>query len=197
MTDPTSTIPRPTGSSASPPRVVSIRVAPSAFTLNPDSVRLYHRTMFGPESLLTLRDDGVPPDATANDGIFSGLLPTGNPAPGEMLRWRFEAADIHRNGSRSPPFADPADSDEYHGTVALNPDEDSSQLTILHQFIQNPDAAGTLSGTYSSIYYLDRFTTGYSSTATARAPRASARKAITSTSIVAIDSPGTPTPRAR
>lgn len=157
MTDPTSTIARPTGSPASPPAVVTIRVVPSAFALNPTSVRLYHRTMFGPESALTLRDDGVSPDVTANDGIFSGLLPTGKPTPGEMLRWRFEAVDINGNRSRSPPFADPADADEYHGTVALNPDEDSSQLTILHQFIQNPDAAGTLSGTYSSIYYLGRF----------------------------------------
>jgi hypothetical protein len=157
LSHPTATIPRPLGSSASPPATVSIRVTPSSFSVNPVSVRLFHRTMYGAESSIALRDDGNPPDLVANDGTFTALLPTSLPLPGEMLRWRFEAGDTQRNTSRSPPFLDPTDADEYYGTVALNPDEDSSQLTVLHQFIQNPDAAGTLAGTYSAIFYLGHF----------------------------------------
>jgi hypothetical protein len=43
--------------------------------------------------------------------------------PGQMLRWRFEAADTQGTVGRAPAFLDPEDGDYYFGTVAENADE--------------------------------------------------------------------------
>lgn len=150
-------IPRPTGDASSPPAVVSVQVAETVFPLKPDSVKLCYRTMFNAETQTLLRDDGVAPDAVAGDGVYSATLPTVGPAAGQMLRWRFEAADSEGNIGRAPQYLNAEDFDQYYGTVAVNADESTSSLPILHQFIENTGAAANRSGTRCSIFFLEMF----------------------------------------
>lgn len=152
-----STIPRPAGNSGSSPAVVTARVSPTVSAVAPGSVKLFHRTMFGPESEIVLADDGVSPDAVAGDGIHSGVMPTDGPSPGRMLRWRYEATDVNGNVGRLPVHADPEDYDRYFGTVAENPAESTSQLPVVHQFVEDEAAAGTRAGTRCSVFHLGRF----------------------------------------
>ncbi len=157
ITDAVASIPRPLGNAASPPAVVTAAVARTVFDIAPATVKMFHRTMFGPETGVILADDGVPPDAAAGDGIYTGLLPTASPAPGQMLRWRFEATDVNGNIGRLPAYLDPEDYDQYFGTVAENPAEAASELQVIHQFVANETAAGTRAGTRCSLFFLGRF----------------------------------------
>lgn len=153
----TTTIPRPTGDPSSPSRTVTVKTTKTVFNVNTGSVKLVYRTMFGAETVVTMLDNGVAPDAVAGDGTYSATLPTAGPTAGQMLRWRFEAADVNGNIGRAPAYLDPTDYDYYYGTVAVNPAEGSSQLPVVHEFVQDTAAADTRAGTRCSIFYLDRF----------------------------------------
>ena len=85
------------------------------------SLSSYTSLRIAPEAPLPMHDDGVAPDAVAGDGIYSASIPLAGLAAGEMLRWRFEAADADGTGSRLPLFNAPINSPEYFGTVALDP----------------------------------------------------------------------------
>lgn len=153
-TDPN--IPRPLGNSASPPQKITIRTirTQSDITL----VRAFHRTQWNAEAALTLRDDGIAPDDIAGDGIFSGNLPTIAPAPGQMLRWRFEARDAAGTITTFPAYADPLDSPRYFGTVAINSTTATSLLPIMEWFVENSPQNGPTTATFrGSCYYLNRF----------------------------------------
>jgi hypothetical protein len=155
--DATASLPRPTGNASSPPAVVTARVSKSVFNVSPATVRLAYRTQFGGETQVTLLDNGVAPDQKAGDGIHSGTLPTTGPAAGQMLRWRFQAADVNGNLGRAPAYLDPLDSDQYFGTVAANADEAASALPLLHLFVADVAAGDTRAGTRGAVFYLDRF----------------------------------------
>jgi len=155
LENPTATIPRPTGDASSPESVLTVEVKRTVFPV--DSVSVWYRTMFGAEIRIVMEDDGTGPDAVADDGVYSGVLPTAGPAPGQMLRWRFEVLDDHGNAGRAPAFADPADADEYFGTVAFDPDTATSELPVLHWFAENPSAANTRGGTRASFFFLGEF----------------------------------------
>ena len=148
------------GSDADEEVVVSVRAIPVFGEVS--QVRLYRRFMFKDESRIVMSDDGVAPDETADDGVYTAAISLKtifgtSVAPGEMLRWRFEAEDELGNVTRLPRFWDPKDSDEYFGTVAEDVSDDSSNLTILHTFIETPTAANTESGTRGAVFYLGEF----------------------------------------
>lgn len=155
LAEPSDKIDQPTGQSSSPRTAVSVQVSETIYPLA--SVICYYRTMFASESQVAMNDHGVAPDLVADDGVFSAWLPTGGPENGEMLRWRFEALDTMAGVGRAPAFIDPHDSDEYFGSVALNGEISSSQLSVLHWFIDDAAAANTRSGTRASFYYLGEF----------------------------------------
>lgn len=114
------------------------------------SITCYTRQMFGPESAIPMSAIGA--------GRYVCLVPTAGMAPGEMVRWRIEARDVQGNMREAPDYqADPLDRDRYFGTVIEDPSLASSQLPVLHWFVENPAAANTVSGTRGSLYYLDRF----------------------------------------
>jgi Spore coat assembly protein len=157
LTNPTRWISRPMPSGDSADEIVSVRVHKTIHDIEPGSVRLFHRTMFDAEVEVEMRDDGVAPDATPNDGVYTAALPTRGLGPGEMLRWRFEASDVDGNIGRAPAFLHPDDNDQYFGTVAWNPSESPSSLPIVHLFMQTPGAAATLAGTRTAVFYLGAF----------------------------------------
>ena len=159
LTEAVATLPRPTGTGASPPGVMTVRVTKTSGNIAPATVRLAWREMFNAETVVTMLDNGVSPDAVAGDGVYSASMPTSGVTAGQMIRWRYEAADVSGNLTRAPPYSDPLDSDSYYGTVAVNADELSSQLPVLHWFIDpaNISAAGTRAGTRAAFYFLNRF----------------------------------------
>ena len=120
------------------------------------SVTLFHRQSFDAEVPIAMRDDGLVPDATAGDGIYSATIGFAGLAPGEMLRWRVGAEDSDGTVSRAPFFGDPLNSPEYYGTAAVDPSI-ASNLPVLEWFIQNPGGANNRAGTRASCIYLGEF----------------------------------------
>jgi len=100
----------PTEPGANDPVVVSVRV----IGLHGDrvSVALDYRVMYQPPVGVPMADDGVHPDATADDGVWTGEIPASAGAPGEMVRWSITALDENLNSTREPPFLDPLGSPE-------------------------------------------------------------------------------------
>lgn len=117
------------------------------------SITLFYRVMYGAESSTAMRDNGIAPDATAGDGIYSGAIPGGSFNDGEMVRWRFETADTAGFTSTVPPFKSATDSHQYVGTVAIDPAVDSL-LPVVELFMQNIAAGGNVSGTRGAVFYL-------------------------------------------
>lgn len=125
-------------------------------------VTLYYRLMFRSEASTPMRDDGVAPDALAGDGIYTakfGLTSLFGTLvnPGEMIRWRVEAADAAGLSHRLPLHHDPVDSDQYFGTIVHKDGWETSNLPILHWFVENPRSAETENGTSCSVFYEGEF----------------------------------------
>ena len=146
---------RPVGGSDSASILVTAEVQEGSRAIS--QVRLFHRVMFDTELQTVMLDDGTGADEIPGDGIYSAHVPTTSLEPGEMIRWRIEALDLNGGKTLSPPYLDPNDADRYYGTVAVNPAQDSSQLTIIETFVQNTAAVDTVSGTRASVYYLGEF----------------------------------------
>jgi hypothetical protein len=149
-------IPRPLGNNLSPQMKVTVKVIKTLNNIS--AVRAYHRTMWGNEVLVTLNDTGTGADAVAGDKIYSANLPTTAPTAGQMFRWRFEAQDTAGVISKLPAYADPLDSPQYFGTVALMPSAATSQLPILDWFVENAPSNGPTTEPFrGSCYHLNRF----------------------------------------
>ncbi|BDS05419.1 hypothetical protein NT6N_04590 [Oceaniferula spumae] len=146
--------PLPQGGAGSAPIRVTALVTETNHPIS--TVRLFYRVMFGSETQLTMRDDGVTPDETAGDGVYSVHVPTTTMSSGQMLRWRIEARDDENNLGQSPAYLDPNDSDRYYGTMA-EAGINTSNLPILHWFVESPSSANTRGGTRSSFFYAGRF----------------------------------------
>ena len=122
------------------------------------SVNLRYRVMFGGETAMPMLDNGAAPDAIAGDGIFTGMIPASAYGSGEMVRYYVTAADTAGNPSRWPLFPDPGGSDQYLGTVVIDPAV-ASPLPIFQWFVQDTAAADNpnQTGTRASVYYLGEF----------------------------------------
>lgn len=142
--------PQPTGG----PLTVTAGIAGSA---NPvSSVTVYHRLAFGGESSIPMLDNGIAPDAVADDGIYTANIPASGLQPGEMTRWRFVAIDSNGAQTKEPAFRDPNDSHQYFGTVQADPFIETN-LNVLHWFIENPSGANNTTGTTGAVYYRGEF----------------------------------------
>ncbi len=151
----TASVERPDVSAGSFSQVITTEVLPTAQMIA--SVDLRWQVMHGTEQTTAMNDAGTGADVTAGDGIYTGVIGTTNINPGEMVRWRIVATDAGGDVTTDPAFLDPLDSPEYHGTVALNSAESSSQLPILHWFVEVPSAADNRTGTRGSCYFLGQF----------------------------------------
>ncbi len=151
---------RPTGNATSAPIVVSAKVTPTLRPLKAvDPVQLKYKVMYTVSELtVPMRDDGLAPDAVSGDGIFTGQIPTVSVGIAKMIRWRVTATDNNTPAATSadPPYLDTADNEQYFGTVTQD-GITTSQLPILHWFVENTAASRTDGGTRCSLFYLDRF----------------------------------------
>ena len=134
--------------------VVTAVVAPHNAPV--DSATLHYRVNFGEELTVAMVDDGTGGDQAAGDGIYSATIPASASEPGDMVRWRMTTLDVEGNSMRWPLFADPIDSDQYHGTIVADPSLQSN-LPVLHWFIESPRGADGATGARGSFFYLGEF----------------------------------------
>ena len=150
----------PSGGAGSAPLVITAQVKPRINAVG--TVQLAYLTMWGTETLVPMLNDGIAPDVSVADQIYTAQIPTTGLAPGQMLRWRVIAKDSANNTTTDPLFINldgiaGADTDQYYGTVV--PDSGyTTQLPVLHWFVQDPAAAATVTpGSRCSIFYLGKF----------------------------------------
>ncbi len=136
------------------PITITARIQQSLHTIA--NVTLHYRVMFEGETSSPMCDDGSNGDATACDNIYTAIIPAGTALPGQMVRWYVTATDIPGNPSRWPLFHDQLNSPEYFGTVIIDPSI-STNLPILHWFVEEPEAARTDTGTRASAYFNGNF----------------------------------------
>ena len=115
--------------------------------------------MYRSEVTVGMADDGQGGDELAGDGVYTGWVPAGVAAPGQMLRYYIVAADNTGNSMRSPRIVDTTGNDrspEYYGTVIDDPSLTDSLPTFL--WFTN-DVAGSLSreGARASVFYDGEF----------------------------------------
>jgi hypothetical protein len=149
-------ISRPQGGSGSAPILVTVRVIPNGSPVQ--SVRVFHRVMWGSETQAVMNDSGTSGDAIAGDGVYSALLPTTGLSAGQMFRWRFEASDAANRLGQLPTYLDPLDSPRYFGTVAADPSQSTSSLPVLEWFVEGSPANGPTAAAFrGACYHLGRF----------------------------------------
>jgi hypothetical protein len=130
--------------------LVTVRVAP-AFGLV-TNVTLHYRVIYSDEVTLPMFDDGAHDDGAAGDGLYAAAIPAGAAGAGQMLRYRITAQDSAGRASRLPLFHDLLESDEYFGTVGLDPSI-TTPLPVIQWFVQSPSLAETDTGTRCSVFY--------------------------------------------
>ena len=112
------------------------------------SATLHYRDMFGAEQAVPMNDSG--------DGQFSATIPHTAFGSGDMVRWYVTAEDSVGHSRRDPAFLDPTNSPEYFGTMIADPAARSA-LPTFFWFVASPGAAGTGSGTRSSVSFDGQF----------------------------------------
>src|SRR5208283_1920854 len=112
------------------------------------NVTLHYRVMFNTEAAAPMNDAG-----TNADGVWTGVIPAGVAAPGQLLRYYVTATDAASNTSRWPIFPDTLASQQYFGTVVADPSI-QTLLPVVYLFVQNVPAGDTTTGTQGSMFYL-------------------------------------------
>jgi hypothetical protein len=147
----------PTEPTAEQPVLVTARGEKTLHNLA--NVELVYRVMYDDEVHLPMKDDGQGPDQTANDGLYSALIPAAVAQPGQMLRYYITATDQQSNLTREPRITDAAGVDrspEYFGTVIQDPTL-TSQLPIFHWFSEQVSRARNRTGARVSVSYNGQF----------------------------------------
>jgi hypothetical protein len=136
---------------AGQPLTITARIDDFASPLDPVTVSLQYRIMFGAEVSLMMRDDGLAGDAVAADRIFTAQIPASALNAGEMVRWYVVASDTEGIQTREPRFLDPLDAAEYFGTVVDDPTI-TTDLPLMQWFLANESAASSNAGTRASLF---------------------------------------------
>ena len=127
------------------PLVVKARITPTC--AESVSAVVYYRVMFGQEVAV--------PMTPLDNGLLSATIEHGA-GPGKMVRWYIKATDSSGAVTRSPPFLDALDSEQYYGVIVRD-DSVVSNLPVFHLFVENTAAADTRTGTRASLYYNGEF----------------------------------------
>jgi hypothetical protein len=130
---------------------ITAEVADFTSPLDPTTIGLHYRVMYGDEFMLAMVDDGSGGDSVAGDGVFSAQIPASAFAAGQMVRWRITATDTIGIETREPRFLDALDSPEYFGTV-VDDSAITTDLPVMQWFVENPSAASTTAGTRGSLF---------------------------------------------
>ena len=139
------------------PMVVTAHVARTLQDVS--GVELIYRVMYDAEVTTAMVDDGSGADLLADDGIYTATIPGGIAQPGNMVRWYVRATDVQGSTGRLPKFelnSGQEQSPEYFGALIADPSV-SSEIPILHWWVERESAAGTRTGTRAQLYYNGEF----------------------------------------
>lgn len=134
--------------------IVTARVTPVFAPVR--DVQIRYRTMFSNEVVAAMFDDGLHGDGPAGDRTYGAIIPATAAGPGQMLRYAIFAVDTRAQTNRLPLFKDPLHTEEYFGTVVVNP-AIASALPVMHWFVKTPAAADQDPGTQCSLFYAGEF----------------------------------------
>ncbi len=145
---------------ASPNEPITITATIESTGAPISSVKVTTRVMFKNATTKDMRDDGIAPDETANDGVYSAELSNKTLfgtlfKPGEMVRWSVQVADTDGRETHFPAFATEAD-EEFTGTIFVEEPIDT-KINVFHWFPEEARKAETASGTRGSVYYNGEF----------------------------------------
>ena len=116
------------------------------------NVTLHYRVMFSGEATVSMNDAGTNADVTAGDRVWTGVIPAGVAAAGQLLRYDVTATDAAGNTSRWPIYPDALESEQYLGTVVVNPTL-QTLLPVVYLFVQDVAAGDTRTGTQATMFY--------------------------------------------
>ncbi len=136
---------------------IEVAVSPRNFAV--DQVLLSYRVNYQAEVDLPMSDDGVAPDLTAGDGIYTAAIPPNIGSSGDMLRWKVLATDLSSKTSELPIQVDNtgnSQSPDYHGTLILEGNE-TSDAPLFRWFTQNEASSRTRTGARASVFLQGRF----------------------------------------
>ncbi|MBW8017938.1 MAG: hypothetical protein FVQ82_17345, partial [Planctomycetes bacterium] len=143
--------------------VVTAEVAKTEFDVNSTNVRLYYRSMYRSEQMVTMVDDGSGDDAVAGDNIYTGSIPSAASSSNEMVRYYITASDVAANNSRLPAYKSEQYSEKYFGTV-IDSDSVATQMDMFRWFVEDPawytyGPSGHYTKEYAStsVFYKGRF----------------------------------------
>lgn len=136
---------------------LTVVAAVTSISAEPESVNLRYRVMYDAEVDVPMFDDGLHGDGAAGDGTYAATIPSGVASAGEMIRYYVNVQENAGDAFRWPNFRNPLDSEEYRGTIVRDSDVESSNLPVMHLFMENPSAARTREGTRAAIFFGDEF----------------------------------------
>ena len=119
-------------------------------------VEMVYRIGFDSEIAVAMTDDGVAPDITAADGIYSAVIPSSAYSAGSMVRWFVRTTDTQGSETRDPIYLLNENSPQYYGTIVQNP-AIQSNVPVFQYYLQNLTAAATETGTRCSVYFNGEF----------------------------------------
>lgn len=117
------------------------------------SVELRYRVNYSPETIVNMGLEGTD---NAGNLIYSAVIPASDFAAGDMVRYYTTAFDVQSLYTRWPLVGNPKASPYYFGTVIADP-AIPNNVSTLHWFVKDEDAAATREGTRASVYYEGRF----------------------------------------
>ncbi len=129
---------------------VTARVMPTFAPIA--SVALQYRIQFSAPVTVAMFDDGAHGDGGAADGTYGARIPASASTNGQLIRYAVLATDVRNVSARLPIFNSPTDSDEYLGTVVLDPAVQTT-LPVFHWFVATPALAELPTGTRCSLFY--------------------------------------------
>ena len=133
---------------------VIARVTPTFAPIQ--SVLLRYRTMYSNEVVIPMVDDGLHGDSAAGDRVYGAVIPAAAAGPGQMIRYAILAVDAVSRTNRLPLFSDRIRTEEYFGTVVINP-AITSALPVMQWFVKAPGSADLDPGTQCSVFYNGEF----------------------------------------
>lgn len=142
--------------------VVTATITETAAAVNPASVRLHYRVMYGPEVTVSMTDNGTGSDITAGDSIYTGVIPASAFSSKEMVRYYITASDIQAGMTRFPLYKSSQFSEQYRGTV-VDGDSIQTPMDLFWWFVEDPDwykydpRGYTKDYISSSVFYKGRF----------------------------------------
>ncbi len=114
-----------------------------------DSVSLVYRIMFGPEVVLPMTSSNV---TSEGYWVYRTEIPASAYEAGDMVRYYVMANGADGNVTRWPSFPSALHSPEYLGTMVMDPSV-YSNLSILHWFSQDVEAAESGGGTRATVFF--------------------------------------------